>query len=76
MPLTSPIANLFSGSTKPQREGGSFGILDDGLSGAEEDFTGTKIGASSLGSTDIMAQKADEEEARRPYFHVSLSRTA
>ena len=72
MSLTSRITNLFSGSTKPQQEGGGFGLLDDGLSGAGEDFTGTKFGASGLGSKEIMAQEADEEEARPPYLHVSL----
>lgn len=69
--MTSRITNLFSGSTKPQQESGSFGLLDDGLPGAGEDFTSTKFGASSLGSKEIMAQEASEEEARPPYLHVS-----
>lgn len=70
MSLTSRITNLFSGSARPSEDSGSLGILDDGVSGAGNGLTGIKSGTASLGSTTIMAQEEDEEEARRPYLHV------
>lgn len=73
MSLTSRLTNLFSGSTKSQQDSSSLGLIDDGLSGAGGNFTGTRFGAKSLGPKETMAQEADEEEARPPYLHVSLS---
>ena len=72
MSLTSRITNLFFGSTKPQQEGSSLGLLDDGLQTAQDDFTCTRSGARSLDSKQIMAQEAGEEGSRAPYLHVSF----
>lgn len=66
MSLTSRISNLFTTSTKHSQDGNGLTFVDDGLSD-------TNAGAQHLGSRPIMAQDADEVEARPPYLHVSVA---
>ena len=71
MSLTSKVANLFSsGSTDTQQNRNTLGFTDDGLAEGKQTFANVKLGADGFGSK-TMAPKADEEEGRPPYLHVS-----